>query len=73
MVPEVRGSPPNKKTVFGGLLCHAQNKSPSEYVFSLEGFFYIWELCCINIYHIEDGWIACKKSSSVHGGFVPCK
>ncbi len=39
MVPEVRGSPPNKKTVFGGLLCHAQNKSPSESVFSLEGFF----------------------------------
>ena len=35
---EVRGSPPNKKTAFGGLLFHTKNKSPSKPVSSLEGF-----------------------------------
>jgi len=73
-VPEVRGSPPNKKTVFGGLLCHAKNKSPSKSVFSLEGFF-LHTGSAFYLHISCRGWVGnlLKKSPSAYGGFAPCK
>lgn len=68
------GIPPNKKTVFGGLLCYAKNKSPSKPAFDLEGFL----LPANSNFHLHisyQRWVdsLLKKSLSVQGGFLPKK